>query len=1327
MRYLLLTIAFFGVTICLYPNNPGNYFFSRVNVDNGLSHNTVKAVIQDSYGFMWFGTRNKLSRYDGTSVKIFDCNDPIAQKSNNNICSLFEDESKQLWVGTDKGVFTYDPIKEKFTFFDKKSKKGIQPNDWVSSIQTDNNRNIWIVVPNQGVFRYSIDDSKLHHYLIGSPDSPNQGNAQCMVIEKNGRIWIGTNGGGVYLYNKEKDSFAQFLGDKDGDSLKGADIYTICDYGDELLIGIHEGKLRKLNKKRNTLSDVNAPEVHYKIIRDIVCLNDEIWVGTSNGLFIINEMTGKVTNIKEDPMDNKSLSDNMIHKIYKDKEDGIWITTNYGGVNYLSNSGIKFNRFIPLNHRNSISSKQIGQLIEDNEGNIWIATEDSGVDIYNPKSGEFKRVGRDIGRPLYYQKIVSLYHDENQVWIGYFKNGLDIVQLPAFSISHYSGEVLGLSEPSIYAICEDHLGRIWIGNGWEIYVGDKKTKKFDVQALARYSYIHDIAEDPEGYIWVATMGNGVFKYNLDTGKTDHFKHDPSDSTSLSSNSVGDITIDSSGKVWFSTDRGGICCYNRDTHNFTSFSIKDGLPDDVAYKILEDKNHNLWFGTNNGLVKLNPQTKDIHVFKQSDGLPGNQFNYKSALASNSGLFYFGGLNGLVSFDPYEYKTNTIVPPVYITKLTVFNKEINVNSAGSPLEKSIIHTQDITLKHDQSNLRFDFVALSYTAPDANKYAYKMEGIDSDWVYTNENHSISYAKLPPGKYTFKVKGSNNDGMWNNDPAYINIEILPPWWQSTAAYFIYFCLFLCAVSYWFYWYNKKQDKRNKEKQRVFEAEKEKELYSSKVEFFTNIAHEIRTPVTLINGPLESLLEMDIADNEIRKNLQIMGKNTSELLILINQLLDFRKVDNNKFLLTYTDVNIAETLQDVYLRFESSAIKQNKQIKKILPDKDLHAPVDREAFIKILSNLFSNAVRYSKEYIEYELGSDEKYLILRFSNDGQLIPDDLSEKIFDPFYQLEKDRNINASSGIGLSLARSLAEQHKGMLYYEVYSGMNTFILKLPLIQENVEKIVIDEDYIVEDEETNYEKHNKETILIVEDNPEMLSFLGGKLQNRFDVEMASNGIEALDRLNEKRVDIIVTDVMMPDMDGFELCEKIKSNIEFSHIPIVLLTAKNDLDSKIKGLKAGADAYVEKPFSFNYLLSQLDTLLNNRQREKKAFMQKPFLAIQQMGMNKADEQFMNKVIEIIHENITDTNFNVERLADLVYMSRSSLHRKIKALSGLAPTDFMRLIKLKRAAEIILEGNYHIGEVCYLVGINSPSYFIKIFSKQFGMTPKEFRNQNNSPK
>lgn len=1307
-----------------------NYYFTSIGGEQGLSHNNVKAITQDSRGFMWIGTRNRLNRYDGKAIKVYDCYDPVREKRNNNIGALMEDFDSLLWVGTDKGVFRYNSHDESFSYMDMKTAEGIEMEDWIADIQKDKAGNMWIVVPKQGVFRYNSKEDKLYYYKVSEYSQPNEGNPQSICIEPgSGKVWIGTNGVGVYLYNPLTDSFQHYLGDTQGDSLIGEFIFTMCDYGEYLILGMHEGKLRKLHKTENAVSDVNAPSVHYKIIRDLETISNKIWVGTQAGIYVIDELNDEVIHVHEDPMFKYTLSDNIIEKIYLDKENSLWIGTMLGGVGFLPNRGMTFEQYVPLHYSNSISSRRFRKLTEDKAGNIWIGTDDEGIDIFNPYTQTFTNLKN--WAPLLWDNLIVLeiMLDGDSAWVGFFKNGLDIVDLKTNRKQHYAMEDLGIDESSVYSLYKDSEGTIWLGNGWGIYTKKKDERKFIRQNAFELSYIYDILEDRKGYIWVATMGNGVFRYDRRTDETIHFLNDIYDEHSLSSNSVSSITEDRQGNIWFSTDRGGICCYNYATDDFISYSVKDGLPDDVAYKILEDKRANLWFGTNKGLVKFNPLSKDIQVFTQKDGLATDQFAYKAALVAQSGKFYFGASHGLIGFDPYSFHKNEFVPPVYITRLSLFNKEVDAQTKDSPLTQSISHTRKIVLPHNQSNISFDFAALSYISPQANEYAYQMEGIDESWTYTTMNQSASYAKLPPGSYTFHVKGSNNDGVWSEQGASLQIVILPPWWQSSWAYTLYTLAIIGLIFLWFHWYKRKNERKAAIRQHLFETEKEKELYEAKVRFFTDIAHEIRTPITLINGPLESMQEMKIEDPVINKNLRIMSKNTNRLLRLINQLLDFRKLDSNKIVLNMVETDISELVKDVTMQFEPLAERKGKHFELSLPREAIRAWIDSEEFIKILNNLFSNALKYSNKQIEVELSGQSEKFTLRVSNDGDLIPDDFLEKVFEPFYQLKKDRSTAASSGIGLSLVRSLTELHTGSISVNTQNGINNFVLEIPLEQpeaikteeENLSEEIVEDVFVADKDIADIH----ETVLLVEDNAEMLSFLTERLSKFFFVEKAASGKEALDILPEKNIDIIVSDVMMPGMDGFEFCSRVKSDLEYSHIPIVLLTAKNDLSSKIKGLEIGAEAYVEKPFSFHYLITQLTTLLNNRRREREAFIQKPFIPVQQMGMNKADERFMDKVIEIIHQNMADPSFNVEKLAEYVHMSRSSLHRKIKGLLELPPNDFIRLVRLKKAAEIIQTENVRIGEVCYMVGITSPSYFIKQFQKQFGMTPKEFEKQQRN--
>lgn len=1304
-------------------NYPYKYYFRNISKHEGLSQTDIKAILQDSRGFMWFGTRNRLNRYDGHTIRVFDCFDSQAGMRNNNISSLYEDSKQRLWVGTDKGVFILDSGSERFNFVSVRAQGNVQMIDWVAAINSDSDRNTWIVVPNQGVFRYGKDE-KLELYRFGQPGHADSGGPQCLCIDSEGRVWVGTNGNGVYLYQKSVNRFEQYLGDQQGGSLAHENIYAICDYGNELVLGIHEGKLRRLDKRRNAVSDFNTPEVHYSIIRDVKCYDDLLWVGTQRGVYVIDERQGTLQHIEHDAMCTYSLSDNQIGRIYRDREGGIWIGTNLGGVNYLPQKGMDFMRYVPLTKPFTISSKRVREMVEDNQGNIWIGTEDAGVNIFDPQQGTFRVVGKEIGSRLTSEKTLALDAVGDQVWVGFFKDALDIVTQSSYNVRHYNGDVLGLNESSLYAICHDSQGRTWLGNGWGVYMAPSGSMTFQRMDQFGYNYIFDLMEDRDHNIWVITMGNGVYRYTPSTGVVKHYMHHEGDAKSLSSNSVSNVTETSRGELWFSTDRGGVCRFNKSDETFTTYSLEQGLPDDTGYKILEDKHGHLWFGTNNGLVCLDPSSGKCQIFTTSHGLPGNQFNYKSALSTRGGIFYFGSSEGLISFNPDVENKNQYVPPVYITRFFINNTEVFVGQEDSPLRESLLTTRRITLRHDQTNIAFEFAALSYVMPSANHYAYKMDGVDKDWVNTDEQGRVSYANLSPGHYVFHVRGSNSDGVWCEQEATLELIVLPPWWKTIWAYLLYLSALLGAIWVVFTQYKRREQSKAEEAQRLFEAEKDKELYQNKIDFFTSIAHEIRTPLTLINGPLENLEDMDIADPEIKHNLATMRSNTSDLMNLINQLLDFRKMDSNKMDMHPVSVNLSALLREWIHKFADMPLASRRQLRMTSPEEDVMAFADRNALIKVLNNLFSNAVKYSVQDITIQLSTVDDQAQVFIDNDGPIIPEEAREKIYDPFYQLQKNANTSSSSGIGLYLARSMSEQMNGSLTYTEHEGLNRFILRLPMpaSKDQPTALPAGEPMLTDDDDLVPDRLQSAVILLVEDNEQMLKFVADKLRLTYGVETATNGKEALDVLANMNIDLVLSDIMMPEMDGLELCRHIKENIELSHIPVILITAKNDLDSKVQGLQMGADAYIEKPFSYKYLVAQITSIFENRRRNMDAFMRKPFVPTQTLGMSKADEELMDKIVQVIEDNIDDTNFGVEMLAELVCMSRSSLHRKIKAISETSPTDFIKMVRLKKASELIAEGSYRVGEVCYMVGINSPSYFIKLFQKQFGITPKEFERQ-----
>lgn len=1314
---LCITISFSSAA-----NEVRSYYFTHIDGRMGLSENCVKSIVQDHWGFIWFGTKNGLNRYDGNTIKRYNCDDMALNRGNHNISALYEDKDFNLWVGTDKGVYIYNPYTELFSFFGTKTTKGEYISNWISFITGDNDGNIWIITPNQGAFKYNTKSRRLKLYTTNRKGESKYHGAECICVRKNGDVWIGTNGAGLFRYDKNSDRLKQFLTDKNGNSLKDKNIYTICDYDSWIVVGVHEEKLLKFNPQSNILAEIKAPRVHYKIIRSLLYSGKDLYVGTQDGLFIINESKGTETQINENDIHPYGLSDNMIYSLYEDRDHGIWVGTMMSGVDYLSRKGMLIDKYVPMGDKKSLSSKRIREMIEDPNGNIWIASEEGDINIFHPNTQTFENLNvRNIkggGNRL------ALLLNDNEIWSGIFKNGLDVFNVNSHQKRHYSFEQLGLNEGSVYALFKDSKKRIWLGTGGGLYIQTSPMKFKRINGIG-YDFVQDIAEDKNGMIWIATIGNGIYCYNPENRRIKNFMAGTGENSLVTTNSVSSITIDHKGNLWFSSDRGGIYKYDINSKRLTTYSVKDGLPDDVAYKILEDNKHNLWFGTNQGLVKFNPENHNINTYRSINGLLGNQYNYKSALKTREGRMFFGGTNGLISFNPNEGIENNTNRKVYITNLRINSEEVQPEKDKN-IKTNILHSDDIRLPYDRANLSFDFASLNFSGTESDNYEYMMEGIDKNWIQTQTGRGITYSQLPPGKYILKVKVASADDSDDNITS-LKITILPPWWLSTLAIIIYALIIIGSIVYILFRWHEKQKKDLVMKQHRFEEEKDKELLRAKISFFTDITHEIRTPLTLINGSLENIQETKISNQTINKNLNAIAKNCKRLMSLINQLLDFRKVDENCFKLNFTRVNVCKLISDIIERFEPTIQQMHKTISLEMEEDDIVIPVDREALTKIMSNMLNNARKYSETFIQVHIRKNNDMLEVSVQNDGDRIPADQETRIFEPFVQLDNSHK-HAGSGIGLPLARSLAELHKGNLVIDSKSEYNNFILSLPLTQENVIELkdetspamsIVEEDY---DYDTNDNKDKENSVLIVEDNEEVMQLITDKLTEKYNIITALNGKEGLEQLKKNHIDIIISDIMMPVMDGFEFCKRIKEDVEINHIPIIMLTARQGLDTKIEGLKAGADAYIEKPFSFNHLITQIETLLSNRQRERESFIHKPYLPLQNSNINKADEQFLSKISSLIIKNIEQVDFNVEQLAEEMCMSRSSLHRKIKEVSSLTPIDFIRLIRLKKAAELISENNYRSSEVCEMVGISSPSYFIKLFQKQFGMTPKEFASK-----
>lgn len=1299
-----------------------NYSFNHIGTNEGLSSSYIKAITKDSNGFMWFGTKNGLNRYDGKTVKNYSCYDYVNNRGNNNISSLYATPDGGLWVGTDRGVYIYDPKNDTFTYLATKTSDGISADDWVQDIIPDKRGNIWVLVPNQGVFRYygdSVDFYTVIRDNIGNKDYL----PVSLFVDKDDVVYSGTTRSGLFFYDRNTNKFRKMPG---FESPNNETILLIRQTSlGNLALSTPSGKVYLYDTNTGAMTLVPIKEESGEIFaRAMICIDDEIWLGTQNGLYIINISHGSQVKLMESNDGKTNLTNSIIYTLYADEDGNAWIGTMYGGVNFFQRNGFRFDRFMSGKTDTSLISKRIRGLSEDSNGLIYIGSEDAGVSTFNPRTGEFN---------VFNKKDISLMINtfRDTIYFGKARSGMDVIVNGKVVDNRFTKLHGDDEQNSVYSFLVDGQGGKWVGSDWGLFRALPGSSQFNKVDSLDQAWIFDIMQDSKGIIWFATMGAGIWKVDISKDEWKHYPYDEHATNGLRTNSISSIKEDSRGIIWFSTDRGGLVRYNPEGDKpggvpFVTISEEQGLPDNVVYDVLEDSKGYLWFGTNRGLVKYHPEKNEIKVFTTADGLLSNQFNYHSALASKDGWFYFGTMEGLIAFNPEVDTYNDTVPQIFFTALRQGNIELKPGAPDSPLTQSLFYTEEITLPHDFAPIMIEVSTPSFVPQGTLEYSYRLLPMDTTWMSIN-NRTITLANLSPDKYELQVKVTNGSGY---SVKTLTINVKAPWYSTWWAVTLYILIIGTILLMSWLYYRRNQNRRLAAKEHLFVINKEKELYESKVQFFTEIAHEIRTPLSLIDAPLEAMEALNIEDKRVERYIKVMRKNTSRLLNLTSQLLDFQKIGANQFDFKYERVDVTMIVNETIERFEPAMQLKGRKFTYSMPHKDIYAVIDCEAFIKILSNLLNNALKYGEKMVHLDLTANEETFSVSVSSDGDKITGETSLLIFEPFYQIDAQQDNNGV-GIGLPLCKTLAHLLNGKieLVDDNKSELNTFLLTLPLKQDGVEiemqpiADVEKNDYVIEEAEpAPFETEQSYSILLVDDNDDMREFLAEQLSKNFVIDTCCNGQEALDKIMEHNFDLIVTDIMMPVMDGYELCRQVKNDINRSHIPIVFLTAKNDLESKLLALKCGGEAYIEKPFSIKYFCQQILSLLENRKHERKAFLKQPFFSIDNMKMTKADEEFMNKVITIITDNIADENFSVESMADVFCMSRSSLLRKIKTLFNLSPIELIRLIRLKKAAELIQEGKYRIGDVCFMVGINSSSYFSKLFFRQFGVTPKGFEKQ-----
>lgn len=1286
---LLLATALPGSAI-----NP----YRRYDARSGLSDNSVKDICQDSRGYMWFATKDGFNRFNGYRFDVFGSSFS-GEHLNIDVIRPHSDGIR-IWLGCTEALMLFDPRDESLTRFDARSSEGKGIENCISLLY-DPLGDLWIGT-DDGLFRWDERIGRLFRYELEEGDGSACRGIRTIFEDSGGEIWVGTTAG-LYRYHRKTDRFGRNAKPKPESSLLGDNEITAVVEAEEgkLLIGMQNGYLGEFDVYTGRFTEfpafdaegrkLSVTRIHTIFRRDM----NRYMIGSDSGLFFFSRKNG-VWSVSGD-----DLADESIYRCFRDREGGVWIGTYFCGVNYLSPRQDEILWYYDDGHPESLDGNAVSQFCDDGRGNLWIATENGGLNHFDVRNRKFtNHTARS------HNNLHALCTDGDDLLIGTFSQGLDRMNLRTGKVVNYRnipGDSASLCNDYVYAIFRASDGTLYVGTMAGMCTFDKRRERFSRVEITEGRFIYDIAEDAGGNIWVASKVSGIYRYSPGDGTWKNYRHDEFDPRSPADDKYIRVYVDTGGQVWFCGESAGICRYDPATDGFENFGAADNLPNGIYYGVLDDSAGNLWLSSNQGILKYNPQLRTCVRYTTEDGLQSNQFNFRSSHKAGDGTFFFGGINGFNYFSPFNISVNKVRPEIVISSVCMHRADSF--SVGSERQTA----PDGSLRISSKTISFDinFECLSYVAPGQNRYAWKLEGFNSDWVYTDQ-HSVSFMKLPAGRYVFRVRGCNNDGYWSDATRSLEISVQPHPFLSPVAKGVYFLLVVLLIGVGVRIILRRQGEK-----------KEKELIQAKMAFFTQVAHEIKTPVTLIKSPLERIIETGKWNSDVTANLDIMKRNVDRLLELIRQLLDFRKVDNEGFRLSRREIDVSLLVEETVARFRNSTEKI--AIRTDCPDAHVLFYADGEAFTKILSNLLNNALKYSETMIRVELTMLDNAFRVTVTNDGEVVPPEMREAIFAPFFRHTR-KSESTGTGIGLALSRSLAELHHGTLVMGGDRELNEFILTIPVCRQEAadagDPASEENPESIPDErgDPGWEAYS---ILVVEDNPEMCAFIRRQVSENYSVLTAENGVEALELLEKNFINLIVSDIMMPKMDGIELCRRVKNDLRYSHIPLILLTAKTNLRSKISGMDAGADAYVEKPFSSDYLLSVIANLIKSRQKLSEAFSKNPLVLANTMATSSADTDFIVRLQEIIHANLSDPEFKINDIAEMVHMSRASFYRKIKGVLDMTPNDYLRLERLKTAARLLKDKRYHINEVCYMVGFSSTSYFAKCFQKQFGVLPKKF--------
>lgn len=1326
-----------------------NFFFSHLGVENGLSQVSVLDIFQDSDGYIWFGTRNGANRFDGYEFKIYqnEVNDTTTL-SDNYIRCFAEDSHQNIWIGTSNGINCIDYQTQKLTRFYPQSIHPEYPTNTINQLFRHTDGNVYAAIGNR-ILQCNKDQTTSPIRLeteIGS---------QILSIAQNrqGTIYLGTQNSGLYIFTHDWKLKQHFSAQHSPEYHLPTDEITVLlpDNNGNLWMGFENSGICFFDGEKKTFSCLNTENsgLSNNTVRVMTHYNaDSILIGTFRGLNILNTQTRSIHPADIDISGQGGLSHFSIHSLLIDKDQTLWVGTYSAGINYHSPFHKSF-FYLTSDKFAGIFGK--GQ--EDRYGNMWFATEGSGLFKYNPQTGE---------RHLYPIKPIREGNYEANIIKSILIKGDSIFcathfgSVYLFSISSQQYKLLyDFKYNDIYSLYIDSRQRLWIptnsDEGLVVIDGDRQIRTFTANGKQRsFSHITQIHEVEPDLFLLGALQDSLYLYDM---KKQTVRNLASQLKSLSqSDKIGSITTilqDSKGFFWISTSKNGLYRLNTDFQLVKHYQKEDGLPGSQIQSLSIDNRQTIWATVGKSLYKWDRTTDTFDEVNIND-IPPQEFTFYAGnnMASN-GTLYFPSDKGILYFNPNKMVINPHIPPVYLTAVILNNeKEIMGNAQN--------HT--LTLSAYQNNITFKYTALNFIHPEMNQYTYKLEGADLAWHSVGNRREANYSNLAPGSYTFRIKASNNDGVWNPEETTLHIVIKPPFYRTWWAYLTYIALFFFLTIRLIRYQQNKQEREREIRFKQMEQEKINEWHEERMRMFTNFSHELRTPLTLIINPLTDLMQHVSFSQEVKNTLLLIKKNTERMLLLVNNLMDIQKYEAGKSILKKSRFDFSTFIQEMYRSFESVAHNRNIafSLNNRLPESYV-VYLDEAEMEKVFFNLLSNAFKFTPSEghvsmracsipqadclqlphfpIEYHnrLG-ENRYLFVEIIDDGTGIDAQETEKIFEPFYRSQTDIHQQISgTGIGLNLTRSIIRQHGGCIWTETSKETGTRFMFLLPDTEKQPLPVAETSATAQTTETiqmanrlveETENKEKPTILLVDDNEEMLAYLEQQLYHDYNVKKAGNGKEALANIEKIHPDIVICDIMMPEMNGLELCRHLKGDSNYRHIPIVLLTAKSMVSQIEEGLEAGADDYIVKPFQISILKARVRNILNLRAQMKTIYSDT--LSLQQFGINESDsnDDFLKQYIHIVKANLSNPDFDVPVIYETLGMSRTNFYRKVKAVTGLSPIDLIKNIRLEVAAKLLKESNLNISEIAQQVGFSSRSYFARSFKSVYGMSPTEYQESEN---